>query len=651
MGDSLSTDSDDSAFLESKDAYITSLIARAKLLHLSDSKEWKDLLHIDKYKSEIVSTYFFLTPITSKQPKNLAELELEATIYAFYQPIESVVVPEVIKEQRQKQIEFFEKNDIKLPTRSIEPEDYHALCRFPARLHFLSKHLDFKDLPQVHCDDFIRTRDYMMPTKASIVFPTAHINSPASMFGHTFLLLDSMYQSRLLAFAINYQADADPDKENAISFALKGLFGFYTGSYSILPYYDKIKEYVNVESRDMWEYELKLNNEEIAQLYRHIWELSDAFSYYYFFHRNCSYNILWLLEVARPSLSLRKAFIYQVNPPETLFVLQDNDLIANVTYRPSKRSKLYAYEKVLTRKDVAITKKLSKGKIEPDSILAYPALSLQSKQYILESAIELSEYYFLKGKLDKENYTKSAYELATTRSKLGANNPPALKTPSNPLEGNQSFRITPMLLANKQGLHPAIDMRLTFHDITDNDKGYLKGAQIEFLRALLYYDTSADSKTGKLYEANILSVASIAPISKFFKPFSYRAETGFSRSFYDDALHYFAAFGGGASVFLGDIAYIYGLLEPTFFIDRFHNADMSLNTVLGAVLQDNNRLKMTFEYKYKAYSLTHFSHTLDTTLSINLKRNLAIIARSQILKNDIYTTFTPTSMLGVRIYF
>ena len=301
-------------------------------------------MHIDKKTSEIISPYFFITPLPSK---NLAQDELEATIRAFYQPIESVQIPQEILQKREKEIRFFKENSINLPTRSIAAQDYHALCRFPARFAFLQKHLSFTSLPQVNCAEFQTMRDYIAPTKASIIFPSAHINSPASMFGHTFLLLDSTFQSRLLAFAINYQADADPSQTNAISFAFNGLFGLYTGSYSILPYYDKIKEYSNTESRDMWEYELNLTQEEITQLYNHIWELTDAYSWYYFFHRNCSYNILWLLEVARPSLALRHKFIYQVNPPETLFALQEANLITHIAYRPSKRAKLLSYEKVM----------------------------------------------------------------------------------------------------------------------------------------------------------------------------------------------------------------------------------------------------------------------------------------------------------------
>lgn len=632
---------------------IQDLINQSKDLKLADSQEWKNLLHINKYTSEITSPYFFLT---QKQGKNLAQDELEATIKAFYQPISEVVIPQAIKRKRQRQIQEFEENKIKLPTRSIKPEDYHALCRFPARLAFLSKHLNFQNLPELECAEFKAMREYISPTKARIIFPSAHINSPASMFGHTFLLLDSQFNSRLLSFAINYQADANPHLENGFSFTFKGLFGLYTGSYSILPYYDKIKEYANTESRDIWEYELNLTPQEITQLYNHIWELSDSFSAYYFFHRNCSYNILWLLEVARPGLKLRQHFIYQVNPPETLFAMQKANLFTHSTYRPSKRSKLLAYEKVMSWSDTSKAKHLARndlGKSNTIEQILSPQLTKTQQQYILESAIELSEYFFLKGKLSQQSYATIAHSLASKRSKLGQSTPPPLLAPSNPLEGNQSLRVTPLMLSNAQGYHPGLDFRITFHDITDNDKGYLKGAQIEFMRILGYYDTSTPNPLHafKLYELNILSIASIAPLGKFFKPFSYRFETGLNRKFQNENLNYFLAFGGGAGVELTHFAYGFYLLEPTLYTD-FHNANFMLSNVLGLVIQDHNRLKLTLEYKFKTYSLSSYAQSLNTTLSFNLIHNLGIFARGE-FQSYPYTpdTLHATSMLGLRLYF
>ena len=57
----------------------------------------------------------------------------------------------------------------------------------------------------------------------------------------------------------------------------------------------------------------------------------------------------------------------------------------------------------MSNAQVSLAKSLAKGTKEPKDILHNPKLNTQNKQYILESAIELSEYRFLKGKLEKEH--------------------------------------------------------------------------------------------------------------------------------------------------------------------------------------------------------------------------------------------------------
>ena len=90
-----------------------------------------------------------------------------------------------------------------------------------------------------------------------MVFPTSHINSPASMYGHTFIKISSSKDTPLISNAINYAAKTD--EKNGLIFAFQGIFGGYEGRYSILPYYEKLKEYNNLEQRDVWEYDLNLN--------------------------------------------------------------------------------------------------------------------------------------------------------------------------------------------------------------------------------------------------------------------------------------------------------------------------------------------------------------------------------------------------------
>jgi hypothetical protein len=75
----------------------------------------------------------------------------------------------------------------------------------------------------------------------TLVFPTAYLNQPSSMFGHTFLRIDRNGQddrSRLHSYAINYGAVTGND--GGVMFAFKGLMGGYPGTVSIMPYYKKV---------------------------------------------------------------------------------------------------------------------------------------------------------------------------------------------------------------------------------------------------------------------------------------------------------------------------------------------------------------------------------------------------------------------------
>ena len=628
-------------------------IQKALELELYNQKQWRDLLHFNGRESEIDSPEFFYAKDGKKDPK----AELIATIQAFYAPIDSVVVPEDFANRVSKANMLLDAAVTSLPRRSASKEDYHGICRFRARFFYLDSLLHFEDLPNLECQDFKAMFAYVNPKSATIIFPSAHINSPASMFGHTFLLLNSGFNSRLLSFAINYQASADPNVENGFSFAFKGLLGMYDGRFSILPYYEKIKEYRDFENRDIWEFDLNLSYDEVVQMYRHIWELGDAWSWYYFFDENCSYNILWLLEVARPSLELRKKFIYQVNPPETLFVMRDAGLITKQTYRPSRRSKLLAYEKVMGFGDVRKAKQVAKGKLAPSAIASDSTLTLDQKQYILESSIEMSEYWYAKDKLDKEEYTQIVHDSASVRSKLGASEAVDIPVPSSPLMGNRGLRVSPMYFVNtdsqnltQQGL--GLDFRLAYHDITDNDRGYLTGAQIEVLRILGFSGIDSEHKGyAHIHQATIFSLASFGMMSKFFTPFSYRLESGFSRQFLYNNLRYYLAFGGGFSTRIGDYSYVYYLLEPTLYFNASNTADFLLANAFGIVLGNDGAPKLALEYKLKGYDIHTFGHYVSATASINLKANLGLFLtlESNMLPQPYISRYGIQS--GVRIYF
>jgi len=450
-------------------------------------------------------------------------------------------------------LDAFYSNEIK--------DDNSSICRFPARYYWLSEELNATDFPTAQCLEYDKVLERVDPSSVTLVFPSAHINSPASMFGHTFLRINSSYNSRLLSYAINYAADANLEDENGVTFAIKGLFGGYFGKYSFLPYYEKLKEYRDSEQRDIWEYDLNLSEEETYRMFRHIWELNGTHSYYYFFTENCSYNMLWLIETARPSVRIREHFSYQVIPLETVHVAKSVNLIESINYRPSKRTLLLKYEELIDDTYQEIPIALVNKEINTTEFLKNSSISDDQKRYILEASIEYLEYIYSKGKVKKEIYLSLFHTFTTERATLGITKSIDIKKPNDPLLSHRAVRSTFGVGSREGKVISILGFRPTYHDLEDSSYGFLRGTQIEFLDLSLAY---SDKKI-MLEEATVLSIVSLAQRSTFFKSFSWRMNLGWNRNFTDEKARFNLSVGAGYS--WGDKnAYFYTLIDPLFYI-------------------------------------------------------------------------------------
>lgn len=531
---------------------------RAKEKNLSSSPYWQILLHMSNGQSEIDDKAFFLSANGSEN----AQAELKATIEALYD--EKIL------------------------------DDNSTACRFPARKFWLVKELDMQDLPVVECKAFDTLMKRVDPQSASLIFPSAFINSPASMFGHTFIRIDSSMDSKMLSYAINYAAAADSATENGMVFAVKGLFGGYYGTYSLLPYYEKIKEYRDSEERDIWEYDLDLQPEEMQQMMRHIWELQKTYSWYYFFTENCSYNMLWLIEAARPSVHLREYFTYQVIPPETIHAIVSEGLVEKRHFRPARRTKLLAYEEHLNKDDINDVFKLGKEDIRPQEFLQDSNKSMQTKRYILEASSELIEYDFLASDINASVYRHRLYSILSSRSTLGQGKQIEISKPSDPMHGHRALRVrTEMGIRNGEEIG-FLGIRPANHDIKDSDIGFLRGTQIEFFDILLSYS----KKELDLEKATLLSIASFAPRGKFFKPMSWRLNLVWDKEYLSESTKFKGSMSGGAT-WANDFGYTYLLLDALAYTDK--DVTVGVGAIAGLVLFEAHDFKTNIEATQRLY--------------------------------------------------
>jgi len=449
-----------------------------KIDELSKTKYWHILGHYKNNVSEIDSPNFFL----SKNGKYSPFEELNATIYYLINP------------------KFKDDNSI--------------YCRFPARREWIKTNFPNLPIKKQNCKELKKELNAIKNiSSVTLVFPTILMNSPASMFGHTLLRLDDKSGDLLNSFAVNFAAYTN--ETNGLIYAYKGLTGGYIGKYAIVPYYKKIQEYNDIKNRDIWEYKLNLTKKEIEKLKLHLYEVKSTYSYYYYFNKNCSYQILWLLEAARPSLTLVEKFNYKVLPVDTIKECNNEHLIKTYTYRPSKQKIILNYFKNIKNKSIALKF------IKTYNFNLLKKLSLNDKKYILDLGAEYIRYKYLKDKLNKQKYIKTYLKLLKKRSKLGEEKKLTIKPPTkNPIFSHDSNKI--WIYAKHNNL--LIGIKPAFHNIDDINTGFENGAYIDFFP--IEFEIGKISKLNYFYFFDIKSYSKINPI---FKPISWKVSLGFER--------------------------------------------------------------------------------------------------------------------------
>lgn len=473
-----------------------------------------------------------------------------------------------------------------------------------------------KGLPKVECSDFEYLMEQMSPDSVSLIFPFTQGSSPSSMFGHTFLRIDSKTKPKMLSYAFNYASESNDD-DNHLQYMYKGFFGGYKGSYSLMPYYAKIKEYRDLEERDIWEYDLNFTKEETQQMLRHIWEVEVNYSWYYFFTKNCSYKMLWMMEAARPGLNLRKYFNYHVIPSETIRAVIDENLVNEHHYRPSRSTKVVAYESRLKDEDIEDVFSLSGAKLKPQNYLQESNSDAQTKRFVLEASSEFVEYDYLKKDINETLYKSRIYEILKTRASLGEGEHIEISTPVDPMLSHRSFRVTAGVGTRNSETLGFIGVRPANHSIEDFDVGYSEGAQVEFMDLLFSYAEDDFN----VERATIISVAALTPKSEFFKPNSYRFSLGFDREFLNEKTEFTANYSLGGT-WGNSLGYLYLLVDVLVYTDDF--LTVGLGGIAGVTLYQSEDFKTNIEVNQRIYHTGEDQLLFTFSQHYRLSQNTAI---------------------------
>jgi Domain of unknown function (DUF4105) len=482
------------------DAYLKELVERAQVARLAEQREWHVLLHYQPnlLRSGVTSMQddpgFFMAPNGKTDP----QAELAATLAGFFSD--------------------------ELVGRSKQP----AQCAFVARYHWLKErlHFDERRLPPQPCERFTRWFNEFNAQSISVIFPTGFMNNPASMFGHTFLRIDGKGQTpqtRILDYTINYAAEVPPNA--GPEYAIKGIFGGYRGHFSTIPYYLKVQEYRDIENRDIWEYRLDLTQEQVRRLLMHTWEMGNAYFDYFFFDENCSFHILGLVEAAEPSIHLLDRFPIAAIPVDTVRLLAESGLVADVVARPSRSTLVRRKREAMNAEE---RRWLNRLVAEPDALKSedFGTLTPERQAFVLETA---SDYLLMRGSGSADEgapFRERNKSILAARSRLKVlpTNVPIDPYVKRPDLGHGTSRVGVGAGWRNNRAFEEINVRAAYHDLLDPEYGYTPDAQIELMSlAVRHYHNESQARVERFIPLDMIS---LAPMDSLFQAPSWKLGLG-----------------------------------------------------------------------------------------------------------------------------
>ena len=486
----------------------------------------------------------------------------------------------------------------------------HPQCQFLARRKWLIEKLEIKPYEILPCPERESWKKQLGATSASLIFAASDLGNPASSFGHTFLKLINPANAKnkdLIDYGVNYAADGD--ESEGFFYAFKGLFGMYSGRFTMLPYHQKIREYLNLEGRDIWEYQLALSADEVDELISHLLELDGSVSPYYFFSNNCSYQLLVALDAIRPELELSRRHSGWVNPIDTLktFNRSKNFIIGKKYKQSLKTDYLSSFLKLNSRQ-----KELLNDVIEYSEVSLPAELKNSEKSAVYETAVK---YLAVKAYRTQKDFDNEKYRISTLRAALGkVKSDEGERDTISPDHSHDSSAWYLGYGKNEVSEFTSLKFRATFHDIEQPDAGIVPFSQ-NTLGAIEIRHYS-DIKKLIVERVTILNLINTNPVTPLDRNYSWKVRMDILDQFRPDF-----EFGGGYSY---ELNFLRSSRVAYFFTGRYLKANASIyqagpEVLFVARLSENFGFSLSLGYFAENLALPYLRFA--TKLNYQLAQN------------------------------
>ena len=451
----------------------------------------------------IATTQALQTALTSAHEQNLASQKawLRLLYYpetvTIKQPFESRVTNRFNSQASQRQF-FASAQGAKNPQAELdemltqlfhpsEKNNASVQCRFPARTQWLIENLaiDTSSLPHQHCDALDSWLQKINPQSVSLIFASEYLDSPPSAFAHSFLRFDNADLSN--QYYLNFTPKVT-DGEHFLKFAYKSTIGGNAGEFTMTNYQQGIKEYLQDDGRNVWQYQLNLTDKQVKQFAYRTWEIKDQNLPYYLLSDNCASEILVLLNSIFPDKNFLVNNSPMISPAQVVRMLNRENLIRSTSFSPS-------------------TPTVVQAQLNARNAANHP-----------------------------KAFNNTHQNIALSSQILPSRDNPVLANPLSRFDigvSQQSFdRVSgrPKLDSSNQAI--TLNYRMVYRDALDKIDGYPIGSQLTALSmGLSIHDNVDQQDSVQLEQLGLFDVRSLHPINSAKKGISWGGNIGLQRVF------------------------------------------------------------------------------------------------------------------------
>lgn len=457
-------------------------------------QQWLKLLRYNKsftgYKSEVDNPEYFLSP----KGKNDPAAELAASIQHFA-----------------------------LPLKHFKDPNQHPRCLFPGRFLYLKRKGKVAEtFDPLLCKEYQTFHNKIKLQSVSLIFSSYFINKPASAFGHTLLKLnkEDPLTGDLKSYGVDFSAQVTTS--NPLLYGLFGIFGGFYGRFSLLPYFLKLREYNDFESRDLWEFELNFAPAELELFVAHLWDMNLALFDYFYFTENCSYHITRFIDAIKPEWKLIDELYKIVIPVDTLVpLIEKKHITRGIYYRSSVEKRVQGQLKDLNPKEIEyVNESFDDLKLKKDS-------TLKDKARALDALIEFTDYKYPSELLLSQSNKIHDFkrEILMARSQLPTGNsivPKKVKKDSfnyAHLPRKYGFGYTG---GDRHGI--SLDHRFSLHNTLEPNGDIYSNFSLEMGKTSLYYDQDLKQLNFNYFEVAL--VEALRPMTALEKRLSWQFNFG-----------------------------------------------------------------------------------------------------------------------------